>query len=475
MKKSKLFLFLSLPAILGTFAWWMMARAPKNGNEPLTHVAQLENFTVDVNAVGELEAANSTIIASTIPTDNSKIIYIIADGASVNPGDPLVKIDPTPYEVKVAELKLKITDQENALQALEKNYIWETSQSEIELKVAALEVESAELELSKIVTGDGPMDISRLKSAMLKAQGIVEEMQGYYNELLELEKEGFVNFAELKQAEKKLQDGKETLEVATLQHDSFVNHVYPMQIKKGESQVKRAKIRLDEVSKSTEFRISKAATAVNQAKAQLKELANQLRWAEYDLSMTEIKATTPGMVVLRDEFRQGQRRKPRIGDLAVKNQPLLDLPDLNSLIVKSKIREMDLHKIALGKLATIEVDAYPEMAFPGKIIHIGVLALPDTNRFGEEKYFEVHVALENTDMRLRPGMTARVIVHAADLKETISVPFQAVFDIRKQSYCYVKNGNGYEMRPVVPGACNEKWIQIKSGLEVGEIVALSTP
>jgi HlyD family secretion protein len=310
---------------------------------------------------------------------------------------------------------------------------------------------------------------------MVKAKNAYEEMEGYYNDLKSLETEGFINYAEIKQAEKKLEEGKEAFDVSTLQHDSFVNHVYPMQIKKGESQIKRAKIKQEEILKSTDYRVTIASSSLIQAKQQLNDFYNLHKWAEYDLSMTEIKATTPGMVVLRDEFRQGQRRKPRIGDLAIKNQALLDLPDLGSLIVKSKIREVDLHKIALGKLATIEVDAYPEIAFPGKIINIGVLALPDMARFGEEKYFEVQVALDEKDLRLRPGMTARVNVHANEIRDTLSVPFQAVFDIRKQSYCYVKSGNSFELRPVSIGPSNEQWITIKSGLNEGDSVCLSSP
>ncbi len=474
-KRIALLGFLLLAGVVGYLKYRETAAAEKNEVHPLVSIVSPQSFPVEVSAVGELEAARSTSITSSISGDNPKIIALVVDGATVNPGDVLVRIDPAPYENKIAELKVKISDQETIIQSLEQSLEWELSQAEIEKKVALMEIEAAQLESDKIVSGDGPMEISRLKSAMQKTAALYEELQGYTQELEKLEKEGFINFSEIKQAKKKLNEAQEAFDLTKLQYVSFTDHVYPMQIKKAQSQIKKAKVKQEEVIKTTAFRCTKAKAALDQSKQQLKDLQNQLRWGEHELALTEIKAPTPGMVVLRDEFRQGQRRKPRIGDLAVKNQPLLDLPDLSSLIVKSKIREVDLHKIALGKAATIQVDAYPAIAFPGKIIQIGVLAIPDMQRFGEEKYFEVQVALDQADEKLRPGMTARVVVHADEVKEKLSIPYQAVFEVKKQSYCYVRMGGFYERRAIQTGASNDQWIEVVSGLDAGEMVSLSPP
>lgn len=438
-------------------------------------VVNPRSFDVDVRTVGELEAARSTIIASTIRGDLGKVIFLISDGQSVSPGDILVKMDPSPFEERVQELKAKLRDQEAYITSLDQTLKWETNQAEAEIKSSIYEVESAELELNKVLNGDGPLETSRLKSSMQKARIQYEELNYYSDELIQLEKEGFLNVVELKNAQKKLNEEKEAYEVAKMQYESFIQHVFPMQVKKAQSALERARLKHEEAIKSAEYRIVKATNSLNQARQSREDFLTQIRMGERELASSEIKAPAPGMVVLREDYRSGQRRKPRIGDVLVRNQPLLDLPDLESMIVKTKVREVDLHKIQVGKLATVQVDAYPQLSFSGKVLSIGILALADTGRTSEEKYFEVRVGLDAADPRLRPGMTSRVVIHADHVQDQLTIPFHALFNHHKDACCYVKAWGGYERRIVVPGASNEQWVEIKSGLEPGESIALAYP
>lgn len=441
---------------------------------PLAEVHH-RSFDVDVRTVGELEAARSTIIASSIRGDQGKVIFLANDGQSVIPGDIIVKMDPTPFEERIAELRGKFREHEAHILSLEQTLEYETNQAESEVKSAIYEVESAELELNKVVNGDGPLEKSRLKSSMQKARIQYEELNIYSDELIALEREGFLNAVELKNAQKKLQEEKEAYEVAKMQYDSFIDHVFPMQVKKAESSLERARLKHEESLKSAKYRVAKASAGLAQARQSRDDIINQIKMAERELSFSEIKAPASGMVVLREDYRSGQRRKPRIGDVLVRNQPLLDLPELASMIVKTKVREVDLHKIQIGKTATIQVDAYPQLYFSGKVLSIGILALSDVGRASEEKYFEVRVGLENADPRLRPGMTSRVAIHADKVDNKITIPFHALFDHKKEVCCFVKTWRGYERKIIKPGPANELWIEVVEGLEPGEKVALAYP
>ena len=257
-----------------------------------------------------------------------------------------------------------------------------------------------------------------------------------------------------------------------MQYESFIEHVFPMQVKKAQSALERARLKYEESIKSAKYRIAKATAALSQARQSREDINTQIRFAERELTNSEIKAPAPGMVVLREDYRSGQRRKPRIGDVLVRNQPLLDLPDLETMIVKTKVREVDLHKIQKGKPATVQVDAYPQLSFDGKVLSIGILAIADPGRPSEEKYFEVRVALESADPRLRPGMTSRVVIHTEKVQNKLTVPYHALFDDHKAVCCYVKTWKGYEKRLVKSGSSNEQWIEIEDGLSPGDSVAL---
>ena len=438
--------------------------------------AKKQDLRVTIKTIGEMDAAHSTTIVSSIKGDQGKIIDLIADGFFVEPGQILVRLDPTPFEEKLDKLKMQVKEIENYIHSLEISLEWESIQAEHKNRTAHLELESAQLELEKIKHGDGPQEMSRLKAAMQKAWLKFEELNHYSNDLKELEAQGFLNNAEVKQAHKRLIEEQEAHEMAKQQYDSYVQHVYPMQVKKGETSLKRAQVLQEEMAKSGIYNIEKSKSLIEQAKQTLEDLMMQLRDAEHELALTEIVAPTQGMVVLRDEYRGSQKRKPRVGDVLVKNQPLIDLPDLKSMIIKTRVREVDLYKIAIGKKATIGVDAYPQLLFKGTITSIGVLALTDMGRAADEKYFEVRISLDESDTRLRPGMTTRATIEAQEAQNVITIPLHSVFNENNQSYCYILNPKkGYEKRHISLGISNDQLIEVTDGLQEGECICLLNP
>lgn len=477
MSKLKIILGVLAVQVLILLSISMVNLSPKQDlDEDISTVAAVKrSFPIEVRTVGELEAARSTSVSCSIRNDQPKIIDLVVDGAHVACNELLVKIDPTPYEKKVEELHSLMKEAESQIISLQQALDWEIEQEMHEAKAAEYEMESAELELSKIVNGDGPLEKARLYAAMQKAQVKYEELNSYSDDLIALEEQGFLSPAELRQTQKKLQEEKEGFENANLQYESFVLHVYPMQIKKAETALKRLINKQEETKKNGSFKIAKAEVALTQAKQQFEHSKRLLRDAEQELVLTEIRAPSAGMVVLKEDYRTGQKRKPRVGDTVVRNQAILDLPDMSTMIVKTKVREIDLYKVEINKPATIEVDAYPNLQFEGKVVFIGILAISDSIRPGDEKNFEVKVELNKTDPRLRPGMTARAIIHAGKVEDIVSVPVHSVFETNKQHYCYVGQDGYFTKRPIEIGMNNEQWVAITSGIDENERVCLSMP
>lgn len=439
-------------------------------------LAAMRTIKVEVKSIGELESARSLAIASTIKGDQGKIIYLISDGVYVRPGEVLVKIDPTPFEEKLEKLLTEVREQEAYIKSLQHSYEWEVVQAEHENRTAEYEVETAHLEQEKVLQGDGPQELSRLKSAMQKAWTKYDEIKAYSEDLMHLEVQGFLNPSEIKQAQKRLQDEEEGYEIAKQQYETYVNHIFPMLAKKGETQLKRAEIKREEIAKGGLYKIAKAYALLEQAKQGMEDLLMQKRDAERELAQTEIRAPAEGMVVHREDYRTGQRRKPRVGDVLVKNQPLIELPDLSSMIVKTRVREIDLYKIGVNKKALIEVDAYPHLRLMGKVSLIGVLALSDASYPSEDKYFEVRIALDESSALLRPGMTARVVIDAEERENVLSIPLQAVFEENNTPVCYLRSSNGaFEKRELVLGIHNDQWVELKHGIKEGDEVALLNP
>ncbi len=70
-------------------------------------------------------------------------------------------------------------------------------------------------------------------------------------------------------------------------------------------------------------------------------------------------------------------------------------------------------------------------------------------------------------------MTAQVEILLADLHDVIAVPVSSVVEQQEQYYAWVKQPNGPQRRTVTIGTTDDKVIEIKSGLAVGDNVIVN--
>ncbi|MFQ5902324.1 MAG: efflux RND transporter periplasmic adaptor subunit [Candidatus Binatia bacterium] len=464
---------LVLAAILAASLW-----APRSAKavDDETHTrVRRAGFEVWVRLVGELEAARSTIISSEVRGDRGKIIYLVEDGERVKKGDVLVRLDPTPFEEEVRKYKAKVRENEVIVTAFEQALEWEKNQAVREVKTAEFDLRVAKLDLQKLEKGDGPLELARHEGAMSEAKRSYEEKAGYLADLEALEKRGYSNPTEITQAKAKLEEAQQAFNVAERQYESYRNYILPSLLETAQARVERAKMELEQTKKGVVFKVGKALAALRKAKREIENSQALLEGAKSELEKTIIRAPIPGLVVLKETHRGGQRRKPRVGDTVWQNQPILFLPDVSAMVVKTRVREVDLHKVGRGKPGSVRVDAYPEARLAGRVESIGVLAERKLETRGGEKYFNLTVSIQDEDARLRPGMTARVEILADEITNALVVPVHAVFEQDGRKFCYVEAGAIYELREVALGVQNEDVVEIQDGLSEGEFVSLIRP
>lgn len=76
---------------------------------------------------------------------------------------------------------------------------------------------------------------------------------------------------------------------------------------------------------------------------------------------------------------------------------------------------------------------------------------------------------------LRPGMSAGGDIVIERLKDVVLVPVRATFDRSGKVIVYVKKGRNFEPREIVIGYKGEAQVEVKKGLQPGEVVALEEP
>ena len=122
----------------------------------------------------------------------------------------------------------------------------------------------------------------------------------------------------------------------------------------------------------------------------------------------------------------------------------------------------------------VRVEAYPDLKLTGKVTLVGTLAQEERDRRGA-KFFGVTVQVNESEPRLRPGMTAPRRDPGRGARESLYVPLEAVFEREGRHVCYVVGLA--RARAARSGArpFNQDFVVIEKGLRRGERVALRDP
>jgi HlyD family secretion protein len=217
----------------------------------------------------------------------------------------------------------------------------------------------------------------------------------------------------------------------------------------------------------------RAATDQKREKARL-----ELEKARRQLAALKIFAPTDGMVTLLPNWRSSNWNNPqdfKEGDRAWPGAGIAELPDASTLYVSARVDEVERGRMKLGHTGVVRVEAVPDRELKARVESISALAKADFTTWPPPRNFDLRVALDETDTRLRPGMTATVRVAVERVPGVLLVPAEAVFNSAGQDVVYVLERGGIEQRPVVVERRNADRAAIKRGLRPGERVALEDP
>jgi len=226
MMKKSVAIVLAL-VCLALAAAYLGGREKKQEAAPVEFEVQRRDFQVEINVVGELDAARSHMLSSEIKGTEGKIIYLIEDGARVKKGDTLVKLDPLPYQKQVEGLQAEVAELKAAVRGGQADGGLRGDQVGQEIANAEYSLNVAGLELRQFEEGDGPLKISMLQEERQKAKLELQRYEAFYNDLLQLKKEGFDNKSEISAAEEKVAVLREQHKEANGRFESYKEHVYP--------------------------------------------------------------------------------------------------------------------------------------------------------------------------------------------------------------------------------------------------------
>ncbi|MBI5597157.1 MAG: efflux RND transporter periplasmic adaptor subunit [Elusimicrobia bacterium] len=154
---------------------------------------------------------------------------------------------------------------------------------------------------------------------------------------------------------------------------------------------------------------------------------------------------------------------------------LMTIADMRTIIVKLRINEMDVLKLAEGDAVEVVVDAIPGSSFPA---HIAVISPQAEKESRGGKVFRVEVSLDKPDPRLRTGMTARVDAVLEKRDDALRLPLTGLFEEKGAEVVYFpppqKDGKARQAL-VKTGMRTELEIEVLDGLKPGDKLLTEKP
>ena len=195
----------------------------------------------------------------------------------------------------------------------------------------------------------------------------------------------------------------------------------------------------------------------------LQKARRELQTAERAIEELILRAPRDGIVVLRDHPWEGRRLQE--GDPVFIGLPLAQFPETSTLRAEAALPDVDDGKVAIGMPATVILDAYPSLVFDGRVSSISAVA-QESGRQSLRRVFAVIVALDRIDAaRMRPGLSARVVVHATARQNALLAPRAAIdFSAAKPRARLARGGTA----TVTLGPCNAQECVVADGVKEGE-------
>jgi HlyD family secretion protein len=235
-----------------------------------------------------------------------------------------------------------------------------------------------------------------------------------------------------------------------------------------------------------------AAFSVESAQASLEELRTSL-------NRTDIYAPMSG-IVSRLDVEEGERV---VGTIQMTGTEMMRIANLNAMEVRVEVSENDIPRVTVGDEVAIEVDAYIDRVFRGKVTQIANSANNTAASGGltsdQVTNFEVRINIDPVSYQdlispkkpypFRPGMSASVDIRTNVEEEALSISIQAVTTREKEKkqegkaetaltddlleVVFQVKGDSVDMVEVKTGIQDNTYIQVLEGLQEGDEIVVA--
>jgi multidrug efflux pump subunit AcrA (membrane-fusion protein) len=217
---------------------------------------------------------------------------------------------------------------------------------------------------------------------------------------------------------------------------------------------------------------------INTAQSKVSEIESQLQETKEGLYLAKIKQAEAKVDLLKNQIEEYVLKSPtagqiteieiREGEIVQSGQLAISIIADNPFQITVDIYEEDVVKLTIGNAVEIKLTAFPDKIFKGKLISID----PAEKLIEGVVYYEAKIELEDYPETIKPGMTADIIIKTVTKENVLAIPEAAIEEKDSKKTVQVLKGKNLETREIEIGLKGSDMVEVISGLEEGEEVAI---
>lgn len=246
----------------------------------------------------------------------------------------------------------------------------------------------------------------------------------------------------------------------------------------------------------------RASTDQLRREVELQELANEAESRSLDLTVEQdqkrmdrtssdlekmrIRTPVGGLVVIETMFQRGNFQQASPGDQIYGGAFFMRVVDLSNMAVFANLNQADSQLVRLGVPVKVQLDAYPDVVFEGRVSSVGAMAVSGGGGGGGRrgppgssgsrgewiKQVPVEIEILASDERIQPDLSASGDVIIEELENVLVVPRASLDHSDGQPAVWVKgSGDEFVRRPVELVSVSDTEAVVGAGLSAGDLIA----
>ena len=196
-------------------------------------------------------------------------------------------------------------------------------------------------------------------------------------------------------------------------------------------------------------------------KAEVEQLEESLSIAIIQKKYLIITAPFNGIV----SFKQVE-----VGEMVLPGVPLAEVVDDNSLYIHAPVDEADIYKLRIGQEVKIDIDAFPDIEFIGKIYEISPTVSEEKL---EGRTVAIKISIDQHTEKLRPGMSCDIEILVDKIPSALLVPTNLLMGRGEKKHVFVVEKGIVKKKPLRLGLSNWDFTVVEDGLREGEEIISS--